>query len=407
MAKQKKKFLFYIVSISLIATFISFSFIPVESSYTTDEEYCETELDTLKEFRKEEIKYTELIGDDLNIFSSKIAYKAKRSRFNGVVLVAYKNQILFEKAYGYKDPIAKKKLNIHSSFELASVSKQFTAASILKLEEMGKIELDQPLSKYFPDFKFKNISIQDLLKHTTGLWDYMYLTEAYWEKPYAPNNRDVIELINVHQPRLSFNPGRRFDYNNSNYAILVGLVEKISNQSFDEFLQEHFFSPFCVEETYVGVESRAINNVLNAFQPYRKSYLRLPPSFHNGALGDKGIHTTAHSLWSWFKALKDHESLSESSVNKMFNLEDYNHYEYGMGFRTKVDYNDELEIYHDGLWDGFRNGLHHFPKEDLTLIVLSHTQNKNKTYFQNHLEKQAKSMVKTLQAKKLLISDKL
>ena len=407
MLKKKNNFLFLIGFISIIAIFVGFSFSSVESSYPTENEYCETYPDTLTAFHKSEVDYVNLLDNKLNTFSSNIDYRAKRSRFNGVVFVAYKNQILFEKAYGYKNPIKKEKLITHSSFELASVSKQFTAASILKLEEMGKIELDQPLSKYFPDFKFKNIRIQDLLKHSTGLWDYMYLTEAYWEKTEAPNNKDVIELINAHQPRLSFSPGRRFDYNNSNYAILVALVEKISNQSFDEFLQENFFSPYCVEETYVGVESRAINNVLNAFQPYRRSYLKLPPSFHNGALGDKGIHTTARSLWSWFKALKNHESLSESSVNKMFNLKDYNHYDYGMGFRTKVDRNGNLEIYHDGLWDGFRNGLHYFPKDDLTFIVLSHTQNRNKTYFQNYLERQAKSMIKTLQANELLISDEL
>ena len=396
MVNKKSNFLYIIGVICVIAIFIGFSFSSVESSYPIENENCKTYLDTLKTNHRSEIDYIDILDDKLNTFTSKIDYRAERSRFNGVVLVAYKNQILFEKAYGYKDPIKKEKLITHSSFELASVSKQFTAASILKLEEMGKVDLDQPLSSYFPDFKFKNIRIQDLLKHSTGLWDYMYLTEAYWEKPYAPNNRDVIELINAHQPRLSFRPGRRFNYNNSNYALLVALVEKLSNKSFDEFLQEHFFSPFCVEETYVGVKSRAISNVLNAFQPYRRSYLKLPPSFHNGALGDKGIHTTAKSLWLWFKALKNHKSLSKDAVDRMFNLHSYKYYDYGMGFRTKSNRSGELEIFHDGLWDGFRNGLHYFPEKDLTYIILSHTQNRNKVYFQNYVEQQAKNLIVSL-----------
>ena len=396
MANNKSNFLFLIGFISVIAIFVGFSFSSVESSYTTDNEYCKTYADTLTAFHKSEIDYVELLDDKLNSFTSKIDYRAKRSRFNGVVLVAYKNQILFEKAYGYRDPIKKEKLIIHSSFELASVSKQFTAASVLKLEEMGKVDLDQSLSTYFPDFKFKNIRIQDLLKHSTGLWDYMYLTEAYWEKTDAPNNQDVISLVNAHQSRLNFTPGRRFDYNNTNYAILVALVEKLSNQSFETFLRENFFDPYCVEETYVGVESRKEDNVLNAFQPYRRGFLALPPSFHNGPLGDKGIHTTAKSLWLWFKALKNHESLTEESVNKMFNLDNYKHYKYGMGFRTKRDYKGNLEVYHNGIWDGFRTGLHYSPNDNLTYIVLSHTQNKGKRYFQNYLKKQARILVNSL-----------
>lgn len=407
MLRNKGDFLFFIVFISVLTIFINYSFSSAKSTYTTDSENCETDFDSLTVSHKPKIDYATLLDDKLNTFTSKINYSAKRSRFNGVALIAYKNQIIFEKAYGYKDPVAKDKLITHSSFELASVSKQFTAAAVLKLVELGKVDLDKPLSDYFPDFKFKNIRIHDLLKHSTGLWDYMYLTEAHWNKPTAPNNQEIIKLISKHQNNLSFSPGRRFDYNNSNYAILAGLVEKISGHSFEDFLQEHFFEPYCVEETYVGVESRAKINVLNAFQPYRRSFLRLPPSFHNAALGDKGIHTTAKSLWVWFKALKNYESLSEYSVNKMFNRDSYKHYQYGMGFRTKVDYKGSLEVYHDGLWDGFRNGLHYFPEKDLTFIVLSHTQNKNKSYFQNHLERQAKAMVDAIKTNKTLITETL
>lgn len=393
---RKRYFFISLFFLSSIVTFTNYSFSSAKTAYSFENEECLIIEEDLNHVEASNFDYKFLLGDKLSSFTSQIDYKAKRTRLNGVVLVAYKNQILFEKAYGYKNPIQKEKLTTNVSFELASLSKQFTAAAVLKLEELGKIDLNESLSTYFPDFKFKSIQIKDLLKHSTGLWDYMYLTEAYWEDTCAPDQNDIIDLLNDHQRILNFKPGRRFDYNNTNYALLVALVEKISNQSFETFLNDQFFNPYCVEEAYVGVESRKLNNVLNAFQPYRRGYLELPPSFHNGALGDKGIHINAKSLWNWFEALKNKESLSKSSIEKMFNLDTYRTYKYGMGFRTRLNYDGKLEIYHDGLWDGFRNGLHYFPDKDLTIIVLSHTQNKSKSYFQNYLKKQSISLVSEL-----------
>jgi CubicO group peptidase (beta-lactamase class C family) len=393
-----KKRYFFITLIFLISViiFFNFGFSPVKSSLNTEIEEC-VEFEEITGFdEKISVNYKHLLENKLSSFTSNLASKARRTRFNGVVLVAYKDQIIFEDAYGYKNPIQKEELTKNVSFELASISKQFTAAAILKLEELGKVDLEQPLSQYFTDFKFKNVKVLDLLKHSSGLWDYMYLTEAYWDEICAPDHSDIISLINNHQSRLNFKPGKWFSYSNTNYALLVALIEKLSNQSFEDFLRKHFFEPYCIDEAYVGVESRKLKNVANGYQRYRRGYIELPPSFHNGALGDKGIHINAKNLWTWFKSLKNHESLSKSSVEKMFNLNGYLHYNYGMGFRTRVNHDKELEIYHDGLWDGFRNGLHYYPEKDLTIILLSHTQNKNKSYFQSYLKNQSVSMIEKL-----------
>ncbi len=341
--------------------------------------------------------YKKLLSQPLLKFEEQLDYKAKVNRFQGVALVAYKNQIIFEKAYGYSDPVSKIPLKLDQSFELASVSKQFTAASVLKLVELGKLSLNDKFADFYPNFKFKEITIKHLLKHSTGLWDYMNMTEAYWKEEKAPNQVEVIGLLDKHQTSLSFAPGQRFEYNNTNYALLVSLIEKLSGVSYRAFLQTHFLQDLCLDNTYVGVESRQKPNVVEAYQPYGRSFINLPPSFHNQALGDKGIHATADDLWRWFKALKNYKSLTQSSVEKLFNLHEYRSYDYGMGFRTKHNAYGELEIYHDGLWDGFRNGLHFFPQRELTFIVLSHTQNKQKIYFQNYLEQKAKQMLNQYQ----------
>jgi len=393
MLKKKQVFFILIFFFSVIVYTINHSFSSIEKSYGSENDNLNIIENKFKSDAEADINYKSILGEAHTNFTAKIAQKAIEKRFHGVVLVAYKDQVIFEKAYGFKDPIHKDSLSPQVSFELASVSKQFTAASVLKLSELGQIDIDEPLKTYFPEFKFENIRIRDLLKHSSGLWDYMNLTEAYWNDSKAPNNHEIIGLINKHQTALSFKPGRRFRYNNTNYALLVTLVEKVSGNSFEKFMQENFFELFCLENTYVGVQSRRRDNVADAYQPYGRGYVKLPPSYHNSALCDKGIHATANDLWLWFKAIKNQESLSEDSVKKMFNLESYPHYDYGMGFRTKVSKSGELEIYHDGLWDGFRNGLHYFPEKDLTYIVLSHTQNSGKVYFQNYLERQSKKLI--------------
>lgn len=386
----------------LLTVFIGLSFkSQVKSSQESQEnQSASLGYDKVKPEVPLKFDYKKLLSQPLSRFEQQLDDKAKANRFQGVALVAYKNQVIFQKAYGYSDPVGKTPLKLDHSFELASVSKQFTAASVLNLVELGQLSLDDTFADFYPNFKFKEITIKHLLKHSTGLWDYMNMTEAYWKGEKAPNQVEVIDLLNQHQTSLSFTPGHRFDYNNTNYALLVSLIEKLSGMSYRAFLQTHFLQDLCLDNTYVGIESRLKPNVVEAYQPYGRSFINLPPSFHNQALGDKGIHATAEDLWRWFKGLKNYKSLTQSSVEKLFNKDEYKFYDYGMGFRTKQNSYGELEIYHDGLWDGFRNGLHFFPQRELTFIVLSHTQNKQKIYFQNYLEQKAKQMLNQFQLEK-------
>mgnify|MGYP006428611781 CR=1 FL=1 len=329
----------------------------------------------------------------LNQLSNYISQRAKRLRFNGEVLIAKNDQIIYQDAFGYKDPIEKTKLTPGHSFELASVSKQFTAAAILKLQEEGQLSIYDPVSKYLPSFKFDQLKVIDLLKHRSGLTDYMFFTERYWEKETAPDNQDVVSLLNEHENRLSFTPGRRFSYNNSNYAVLVAIVEMQTGLSFKEYLQETFFKPLCMSNTYVGLEARKYDQVVNAFQPYRYTFLPLPPSFHNTALGDKGINASAKDLYTWFRAVKNSDILSKESTDLMFNITNRLGKKYGMGYRTKFSKGKLTRIYHNGLWDGYRTGLVHLRDEDITLIVLSHTQNRRKFYMQRQSLRKAKQIL--------------
>ena len=339
------------------------------------------------------VDYSSLFSPELQVFEDQIQKRAKRNRISGSVIIAYKDQILYEKDFGYKNPITKAPMEPNMSYQLASVSKQYTAAAVLKLYEERRLDIDQSVSTYLPGFKFEKVTIRDLLKHRSGLWNYMYLTEQYWNKDIAPNNLEVVDLINANAPRLNFPAGRYFSYSNTGYVVLGAIVEQITQLSLGEFIEDEFLLPLCLDETFVDKHDRNKNVILDGYQSYRRSFIELPEGFHNNAIGDKGIYASAKDLFVWFRDLKNGEIVNEDNIDLMFGRnENGKNKRYGMGFRLEHKNGEEV-IFHNGLWDGFRNGLEYHPKDDLVVIVMTHTQNKQKHYFQNYLVKKAKDFI--------------
>lgn len=408
--RKRLSFIFFPLSF-IILIFLSYSSfseesIPNNSSHIENKSQLkDVEIEELIDYSDFEIVNSLVNVDAFKQFQEKINLKTRHTKFHGSVLVAYKDQIVFQEEFGYKDPIQKTPLRRDTSYELASVSKQFTAAAILMLAEENCIDIDQSVAHYLPDFKFDNISVRQLLKHTSGLWDYMYITEAFWKKSQAPTNQEVVQLISTHQRNLNFQPGSRFNYNNSNYVVLAALVEKISNISFENFLEERIFEELCLTDSYVGLTNRSIDFVADAFIGYGRGYVSLPASFHNQALGDKGVYASPTDLYRWFKSLKNEEILSQEYVDLMFNQDEFDSHKYGMGFRTKYSKTLEPIIYHNGIWDGYRNGLTYLPNDDLVIIVMSNTQNRSKKYLQDYLINEAKKLVKTPSVQQLFIED--
>ncbi|NEV94728.1 beta-lactamase family protein [Psychroflexus sp. YR1-1] len=379
-----------------------FASLTVLISYTMFQNFAFSNFET-KSFESSEVipskieasvpDYDSLFSEELNLLQEQIQNKAKRYGINGSVLIAYKDQILYQEDFGYQNPITKSPMQPGLSYQLASVSKQFTAAAILKLHENKALDIDDPVANYLPDFKFKNVSIRDLLKHRSGLWNYMYLTEQYWDDEIAPNNLEVVDLINTHAPRLNFPSGRYFSYSNTGYVVLGALVEQVSERSLGDYLKEEFLQPLCLDETFVEKNELNKINILDGYQPYRRSLIKLPPGFHNNAIGDKGIYASPKDLYVWFRDLKNGKILTQESIDMMFGRDEKGkNQRYGMGFRLDTDGQDPV-IFHNGLWDGFRNGLEYHPKQDLVVIVMTHTQNKRKRYFQNQVVRLSKALL--------------
>ena len=140
----------------------------------------------------------------------------ERNEFNGNILVAEKGKIIFQKSYGIANEETNEKLNIDTSFELASVSKQFTAMGIVQLQKEGKLSYNDLISKYIPELKYyENVTIENLLIHTGSLPDYMRIMNENWDKSKIATNEDVIEIFAKLKPEKEFEPNQKYSYSNT------------------------------------------------------------------------------------------------------------------------------------------------------------------------------------------------
>ena len=301
----------------------------------------------------------------------------KRHDFHGAVLVAKNNKVLYNNQIGYADFGKKKQLDKTSAFQLASVSKQFTAAAIMLLYERNQIKLTDTINNYFPNFPYDNVTIKNLLNHTAGLPKYFWITEHKWDGDEAPTNSEMMTLIEESDVLRFFKPGQKFDYSNTGYAVLASIVEKVSGTSFSDFVQQHIFDTLGMENSFVYSykNDKIKDNQLAGYRLYRGwRHLKIGGSVNDAIVGDKNIYTNSEDLYKWYQGLNNGNILSKTSLDLMY-TEGKTIYgknvPYGFGFR--IDTKDIKTIYHHGKWNGFSTGLTQYPDDDLVVIILEHT----------------------------------
>ncbi|WP_189663160.1 MULTISPECIES: serine hydrolase domain-containing protein [unclassified Polaribacter] len=301
----------------------------------------------------------------------------KRHDFNGAVLVAKNKKILYSNQIGIADFKNKSLLNKESVFQLASVSKQFTAAAIMLLNERNKIKLTDTVNTYFPDFPFKAVTIKNLLNHTAGLPKYFWVAEHKWQKEKAPTNSEMMEFLESSDVKRYFKPGRNFDYSNTGYFVLASIVEKVSSTSFSSFLKTNIFEPLQMDNSYVySFENDSVKeNQLDGYRLYRGwRHLKINSTVNDAIVGDKNVYTTAEDLFKWTLGLSSGKLLKKESLDLMYSKGKTvygREIPYGFGFR--INTKGQKSIYHHGRWNGFSTGLTEYLEDDLVVIVLEHT----------------------------------
>ena len=286
--------------------------------------------------------------------------------FMGTVLVEKDGKLLINEGYGSAD-LEWKIPNIPSAkFRLGSLTKQFTAACVLLLEERGKLKVEDPVSKYMPDAPaaWQKITIYNLLTHTSGIPNYTSFPEyrlIEW-KDTTP-----AELVARFRDKpLDFEPGSKFSYSNSGYVVLGYLVEKISGQSYGDFLQENIFKTLGMADTGMDSTAAILPQRAQGYQPSAHGIEHAGYTSMTGPFSAGALYSTTGDLVKWEKGLFGGKVLSAASLAKMTTpfKEDY-----GFGLLVRTRDGHKL-ITHGGGIEGFNTSLNFYPDDKLIVVVL-------------------------------------
>lgn len=322
-------------------------------------------------------------------------------KLNGSILIAQGEEILIKQStghlrmYGNKKGYetwtktqmseAKKKpenkIKSGTLFELASVSKQFTAAAVLKLAEQNRLKLSDTLRKFFPSLPYQKITLHHLLSHTSGLPEYFDFPFDYFDTTVTLTNLDLIRVLSEQKPDITFKPGTRFEYCNTNYALLAAIVAKVSNKKFEDYVSENIFKPAGMTHTfyYTQLDKHQKESIAKG---HLRSMEELPYFFMDGTLGDKGVYSSVEDLYAWKKAyFVDKKIISPDWLNKAKNQENKLSGKkqpeelYGYGLRLEDNPHYGRLIYHGGLWRGFLHILVYREEDDIFFVILSNCRN--------------------------------
>ena len=293
--------------------------------------------------------------------------------FQGAALIAKDGAPIFVKAYGMADLDQKKPNTPATEFLIGSVTKQFTAAAILQLQEQGKLNVKDPISKYLPDYPKATgdrITIHHLLTHTSGLPSYTDNGDLMMRRDQDMTHEQI--LASFKDLPLLYEPGAQFRYCNSGYYLLGLIIEKVSGQTYADYVTEHIFKPLGMAHTmYAGNEPAAARAFGYAapngtIEPAQKISMTLP--YAAGALS-----STVSDLLTWNLALHGGKVISEASMKLMYTpaLEGY---AYGLMIGDRVGHR---EISHGGGIDGFTSTLAHYPDDRVDVVVLSNNMSAN------------------------------
>lgn len=298
-----------------------------------------------------------------------VAARALQAGVPGLTIAVRRGDSFFFRAYGLANREAGVAATVQTEYQIASVSKQFTAAAIMRLVERGTLQVGDPARKWLPelDERFDAITIHHLLTHTSGVRDYSSQLTTAWE---PKTQQEIVALITSGPPK--FTPGSDWEYSNSGYFLLGMIIERASGMSYAQYLRETFFEPLAMHATsYCGTgrpspDGYFFNATDGSVVPIRAADMSLV--FAAGALC-----STAPDLVRWTVALATHAAVSAESYALMttdFNPDQALRFPYGYGLSV-MPLDGRRRIWHNGSILGFQSHVAHYPEEDLTIVVLT------------------------------------
>jgi CubicO group peptidase (beta-lactamase class C family) len=289
------------------------------------------------------------------------------------VLVARDGKVLFQKGYGLADVEHGLPVTARTKFRIGSISKQFTAAAILKLQEQGKLSVEDKLSKYYPDYlRGDEVTLRHLLTHTSGIHSYTD-KPGFMDSVTKPVKPDVL-VESFKKDPFDFDPGKRWSYCNSGYFLLGCIVEKVSGQSYEDFLRKSFFKPLGMKNTGVHHCDLELKNVALGYDGSPKRAVNWDMTWAGGA---GALYSTVGDLYRWNEALFHGKVLTAATLEAAFkpvktsaNQDDGSEAGYGFGWGISK-FRGASEIAHGGGLNGFTSYLLRLPDKNLTVTVMA------------------------------------
>jgi len=303
-----------------------------------------------------------------NKISEYLELYTKLWSFSGSIIAINDGEILFKKAYGYANIEHKVKNTTETKYRIWSITKQFTAAAILILEERGLLRVEDSLKKYFPDCKElnPNITIHHLLTHTSGIFNYSDLPDSH--KTFHRMCHKKFDLIKMFLSKpLNFEPGTQWEYSNTGYYLLGMLIEKLSGKSYSEFLVENIFISLGMFNTGVDDDKKIVENMASGYYLNSNDLIHCNYINMDLVLSSGGIYSTVEDLFIWDKALNSDKLLSRKSIEKM-NTPYKNNYGYGVFIETN---NSRRVVQHNGGCEGFLTEIHRYVDDNFAVVILS------------------------------------
>ena len=293
----------------------------------------------------------------------------------GGFLVAKGNEILYESYRGFAEDNKQVPINDTVALHVASISKSITAMAMMKLIDAGKLNIDDPVTKFFPKFPYPKVTVFTLLSQRSGLPKYEHLIgkiapkPAEFDKKYL-SNQDILNVLIQYKPELARETNTGFMYCNTNYAMLALLIEHVTKMPFPEAMQQIVFRPLKMKNTYILQEKQMASAAKSFYQRGPKVY---PYDQLDLIYGDKNVYTTPRDLLNFSKALYAKNFLTPELHEKIF--QPYSNEKpginnYGIGFRMKIFDNGEKLTYHNGWWHGTNSVFAHLLKSNVTIIAI-------------------------------------
>jgi len=285
---------------------------------------------------------------------------------------------LFKKSYGMANLEDKIPATPFTNYRLASVSKQFTAMAIMILKQRSKLNYDDSVIKFFPDFPkvAENITMRRLLSHTSGLVNYEDIIPP--DRSTQLKDQDVLALLKT-QHGTCFTPGAAYRYSNTGYALLALIVEHLSGERFADFMRENIFLPLGMMETVLF--EQGISTIKNRALGYKETdagFVINDQSLTSAVLGDGGVYSSIMDYFKWDQALYGETLVSRDILDEAFTsgkLSDGTLAGYGFGWRVE-EKNGMKIVHHNGSTCGFNTAVRRVPEKRLTIVIFANRSGK-------------------------------